>query len=66
MNSTMYQFTEYQLGIIHTMLEIDPWVQFAYRWYHEMSESTCVNVYDVEDWVIDFYNAYNKIYPGTY
>ena len=48
------------------MLEINPWVQPAYRWYHEMSESTCVNVYDVEDWVIEFYTAYNKIYPNTY
>ena len=66
MTSTMYQFTEYQLGIIHDMLEINPWVQPAYRWYHEMSESTCVNVYDVEDWVIEFYTAYNKIYPSTY
>jgi len=25
-----------------------------------------VDTNDVEDWVIEFYNAYNKIYPGTY
>jgi hypothetical protein len=48
------------------MLEINPWVQPAYRWYHELHESTGINVYDVEDWVIEFYTAYNKIYPGTY
>jgi hypothetical protein len=64
-NST-FTFTQRQLWAIHDMLEINPWVQPAYRWYHEMSESTCVNVYDVEDWAMDFYNAYNAVYPNTY
>jgi len=64
--SSTFTFTQRQLWTIHDMLEINPWVQPAYRWYHEMSESTCVNVYDVEDWAMDFYNAYNAVYPNTY
>jgi len=66
-DSTMFKFTEYQLGIIHDMMELNGgFVRPAYRWYNELHESTGINTLDVEDWVIEFYNAYNKIYPGTY
>jgi len=62
----MFKFTETQLNTIHDMLEITPFVQIPYRWYHGFDESLGINTVDVEDWVIDFYNAYNKMHPNTY
>jgi hypothetical protein len=41
-------------------------ISTAYRWYHELDESTGINTTDVEEWMIEFFNAYNKINPGTY
>jgi hypothetical protein len=58
----MYNFTPNQLDTIHDMLAIST----AYRWYHELDESTGINTTDVEEWMIEFFNAYNKINPGTY
>ena len=31
-----------------------------------MTATQEVDTNDVEDWVIEFYNSYNKIYPRTY
>ena len=63
----MIMFTERQLEVIHDMMEINGgWVRPAYRWYHELDESTGINTSDVEDWVIEFYTAYNKVCPNTY
>ena len=62
----MFKFTETQLNTIHDMLEITPFVRIPYRWYHEFDESMGINSVDVEDWVIDFYNAYNRMHPNTY
>jgi hypothetical protein len=62
----MYNFTPNQLDTIHDMLEINAFVRPAYRWYHDLDESIGINTTDVEEWVIEFYNAYNKIYPNTY
>lgn len=63
----MFHFTEYQLSIIHDMMELNGgWVRPAYRWYHSLLEDAEVATNDVEDWVIEFYTAYNKIHPNTY
>ena len=62
----MYQFTETQLNTIHDMLEISPFVPTSYRWYHGLDNTSETVTHDVEDWVIDFYTAYNKMHPNTY
>lgn len=62
----MYQFTDYQLKTIHTMLAVSPSVRIAYRWHQGMTATQEVDTNDVEDWAIAFYTAYNQIYPGTY
>jgi hypothetical protein len=41
-------------------------VRPAYRWHLGLTEDTEVDTNDVEDWVIEFFHAYNKISPGTY
>ena len=48
------------------MLAVSPFVRIAYRWYHGMTATQEVDTNDVEDWVMEFYTAYNEIYPGTY
>lgn len=63
----MIMFTERQLEVIHDMMEINGgWVRPAYRWYHNMTETADVYTNDVENWVIEFYTAYNKVCPNTY
>ena len=63
----MYKFTSSQLDTVHDMMELNGgWVRPAYRWYCGLPEAAEVATNEVEDWVIEFYNAYNKIYPRTY
>lgn len=63
----MYTFTRPQMDTIHDMMELNGgFVRPAYRWHQGFEESAEVHTGDVEDWVIQFYTAYNKIFPGTY
>jgi hypothetical protein len=63
----MYNFTRIELDTIHDMMEINGgFVRPAYRWHQGGATDAEVDTNDVEDWVIAFYHAYNKIFPGTY
>ena len=63
----MYNFTRIEMGVIHDMMELNGgFVRPAYRWHQGLDEDAEVDTNDVEDWVIAFYHAYNKIFPGTY
>ena len=63
----MYNFTRIELDTIHDMMELNGgFVRPAYRWHQGLDEDADVDTNDVEDWVIAFFHAYNKIFPGTY
>lgn len=66
MSRVAFTFTDYQLEIIHDMCELSGQTRPAFRWYFGLARTDEIDTYDVEDWVIDFYNAYNNKFPRTY
>lgn len=63
-----FEFTPDQLDSIYDMMELNG--EFAprdcFRWFFNLSPVTAIHTEDVEDFCIAFYNAYNRIHPGTY
>jgi len=63
-----YNFTNIELECIHDLMEING--EFGprdcFRWFHKLPTGTAIHTEDVEDFMIAFMSAYNKIYPHTY